>query len=640
MGCLMLNLKHVGSKLVSRVQETISLEEYLELCKTDKLAYATASERLLDAIGAPNLVDTKNDERLARIFSNEVIQVFESFKDIYGLELPVKDLVSFVKHAAQGLEEKKQILYLLGPVGSSKSTIVRLLKHLMALRPFYAIEGSPVLDNPLSLFTAEDAAMLGIPARYLNVLPSPWLTQKVKSVDGDISQLKVVKLFPSEVNQVAISHVEPGDENNQDISSLVGKANISQIGLLEPTDPDAYSFSGGLCKGNRGMMEFAEMFKAPIKSLNPLLEATQSGMYNGTQPIGAIPFDGLIVAHSNESEWVKFRNDKRNEALIDRIFIVKIPYTLRYSEERKIYQKMLNDSSLSDAPVAPKTLETLAKFSVLTRLKPSQHAQLKTKLEVYDGENLKHKISDVKGVYELKAEAKQALPEEGFSGVSTRFAFKLLAETFNYDISETAANPVHLLILLKERIRKENLDPAIETNYLACHQLVLEDYRDFLDKELRKAYIDSYEEYGQNLFDRYVLFADAFLREDNIKDPSSSLMMSVKDLDDFLIDIEKPAGISNKKDFRNEIVTFAFRYQAKNNGKKPKWTAYQKIKDVIEAKILGNIEDMLPIIATSAHGDDDSKKRHRHFVDRMKKLGYTERQVAILTDWYAKVSRN
>ncbi len=636
----MLNLKKAGEKLVSRVQETMSLSDYLELCKTDKLAYATASERLLDAIGAPTLVDTKNDERLARIFSNETIQVYETFKDIYGLELPIKDLVSFVKHAAQGLEEKKQILYLLGPVGSSKSTIVRLLKHLMEQRPFYAIEGSPVLDNPLSLFNASDSEELGVPARYLSVIPSPWLAQKVKELDGDISQLKVVKLFPSEVNQVAISHVEPGDENNQDISSLVGKANISQIGLLDATNPDAYSFSGGLCKGNRGLMEFAEMFKAPIKSLNPLLEATQSGMYNGTQPIGAIPFDGLIIAHSNESEWTKFRNDKRNEALIDRIFIVKIPYTLRFSEESKIYQKMLNDSSLSDASVAPKTLETLAKFSVMTRLKPSQHIQLHRKLEVYNGENLKHKISDVKGVYELKNEAKDNPPEEGFSGVSTRFAFKLLAETFNYDITETAANPVHLLILLKDRIKKENLDKAVELAYLQAHQLVLEDYKTYLDKELRKAYIDSYEEYGQNLFDRYVLFADAFLREDTIKDPTSSLMMSQKELDEFLLEVEKPAGISNKKDFRNEIVTFAFRYQAKNGGKNPRWTAYQKIKDVIEAKILGNIEDMLPVIATSSHGDDDSKKRHRHFVDRMKKLGYTERQVAILTDWYAKVSRN
>jgi serine protein kinase len=636
----MLNLKKAGDKLVSRVRETMSLADYLGLCKTDKLAYATASERLLDAIGAPTLVDTKNDEKLARIFSNETIQVFETFKDIYGLEMPIKDLISFVKHAAQGLEEKKQILYLLGPVGSSKSTIVRLLKHLMEQRPFFAIEGSPVLDNPLSLFTTSDSEELGIPSRYLSVLPSPWLAQKVRDLDGDISQLKVVKLFPSEVNQVAISHVEPGDENNQDISSLVGKANISQIGLLDASDPNAYSFSGGLCKGNRGLMEFAEMFKAPIKSLNPLLEATQSGMYNGTQPIGAIPFDGLIIAHSNESEWTKFRNDKRNEALIDRIFIVKIPYTLRYSEESRIYQKMLNDSSLSSSPVAPKTLETLAKFSVMTRLKPSNHIKENRKMEVYNGENLKHKISDVKGVYELKNEAKESLPEEGFFGVSTRFAFKLLAETFNYDIEETAANPVHLLILLKDRIRKENLDKAVENAYLAAHQLVLEDYKAFLDKELRKAYIDSYEEYGQNLFDRYVLFADAFLREDTIKDPTSSLMMSQKELDEFLLEVEKPAGISNKKDFRNEIVTFAFRYQAKNGGKNPRWTAYQKIKDVIEAKILGNIEDMLPVIATSTHGDDDSKKRHRHFVDRMKKLGYTERQVAILTDWYAKVSRN
>ena len=459
-------LEKAGKRLVSRVENEMTLEEYLKGCKKDPLMYATASERLLAAIGEPVQVDTRKDERLGRIFSNQMIQIYDAFKEIYGLETPLKDVVSFVKHAAQGLEEKKQILYLLGPVGSSKSTIVRILKRLMESVPFYAIAGSPIYDNPLSLFSPDDAKALGIPERYLSVIPSPWLTKKIKELDGDISQLKVVKLYPSEASQVAISHIEPGDENNQDISSLVGKLNIRQIGEYDVNDPEAYSFSGGLCQGNRGIVEFAEMFKAPIKSLNPLLEATQSGFYKGTESIAAIPFDGIIIAHSNESEWQKFRTDKRNEALIDRIFITRIPYSLRYSEEQKIYEKMLKESSLSEAPCSPKTLETLAQFSVLSRLVNTKHGDISVKMKVYNGESLKAKNIEAKSVYEYQKEAHDAEEEEGFFGQSTRFAFKILAQTFNYDTQEVAANPLHLLFILNDKVKQEHLAQEDEKKLL------------------------------------------------------------------------------------------------------------------------------------------------------------------------------
>ena len=149
-----------------------------------------------------------------------------------------------------------------------------------------------------------------------------------------------------------MAKTEPGDENNQDISSLVGKADIRKLEEFAQEDPDAYSFSGGLCRANQGLLEFVEMFKAPIKVLHPLLTATQEGNYNGTEHMGAIPFDGMVLAHSNEAEWHTFRNNKNNEAFIDRVYIVKVPYCLRVTEEMQIYDKLLRNSSLRDAHCA------------------------------------------------------------------------------------------------------------------------------------------------------------------------------------------------------------------------------------------------------------------------------------------------
>ena len=355
-------------------EEEYSLEEYLALCKRDPLAYATAAERMLKAIGEPTLLDTRKDPRLSRIFQNKIIKVYPAFQEFYGLEEVIEQVVAFFRYAAQGLEERKQILYLLGPVGGGKSSIAERLKLLMEHAPFYAIKGSPVNESPLGLFNAqEDGPILeeqyGIPRRYLNKILSPWAVKRLEEFNGDVRQFRVVRRYPSVLRQIAITKTEPGDENNQDISTLTGKVDIRRLEQYAQNDPDAYSFSGALCLANQGLMEFVEMFKAPIKVLHPLLTATQEGNFKGTEGFGAIPFDGIILAHSNESEWKLFKNNKNNEAFLDRIYVVKVPYCLRVTEEVKIYEKLVQNSSLKDAVCAPGTLKMMAQFSVLTRLK-------------------------------------------------------------------------------------------------------------------------------------------------------------------------------------------------------------------------------------------------------------------------------
>ncbi|MET0946906.1 MAG: PrkA family serine protein kinase, partial [Pseudomonas sp.] len=385
---------HFQQRFESTRQEELSLQEYLELCKQDRSAYASAAERLLLAIGEPELVDTSVNSRLSRIFSNKVIRRYPAFADFHGMEECIDQIVSYFRHAAQGLEEKKQILYLLGPVGGGKSSLAEKLKQLIEKVPFYAIKGSPVFESPLGLFNAtEDGAILeedfGIPRRYLSTIMSPWATKRLAEFGGDISQFKVVKLYPSILNQIAVAKTEPGDENNQDISALVGKVDIRKLEEFPQNDADAYSYSGALCRANQGLMEFVEMFKAPIKMLHPLLTATQEGNYIGTENIGAIPFSGVILAHSNEAEWQSFKSNKNNEAFIDRICVIKVPYCLRPTEEQKIYEKLIEGSALSEAPCAPGTLTMLARFSVLSRLRNLENSTPFAKMRAYDGESLR-----------------------------------------------------------------------------------------------------------------------------------------------------------------------------------------------------------------------------------------------------------
>jgi serine protein kinase len=622
--------------------EEMSLQEYLELCKKDPSAYATPAERMLKAIGEPEYVDTHDDPRLSRIFSNKVIKIYPAFKDFYGMEECIEQIVSYFQHAAQGLEERKQVLYLLGPVGGGKSSLAEKLKALMEKIPFYGIQGSPVNESPLSLFNPdEDGDILeqeyGIPKGMLNGIMSPWAVKRLKEFNGDISKFRVVKLYPNMLTQTAIAKTEPGDENNQDISSLVGKVDIRKLEDYAQDDPDAYSYSGGLCLGNRGLMEFVEMFKAPIKVLHPLLTATQEGNYKGTEGFSAIPFDGVILAHSNESEWQAFRNNKNNEAFLDRIYIVKVPYCLRVREETKIYEKLIHNSTLATSPCAPGTLKMMAQFSVLSRLKEPENSNIFSKMRVYDGENLKDIDPKAKSYQEYRD---YAGVDEGMNGISTRFAYKILSKVFNFDHTEVAANPVHLMYVLEKQIEQEDYPKETAEKYISYLKGYLSPrYAEFIGKEIQTAYLESYSEYGQNIFDRYVTYADFWIQDEEFRDPDTGELFDRSALNDELEKIEKPAGISNPKDFRHEIVNFVLRAKANNEGKNPAWTSYEKLRTVIEKKMFSNTEDLLPVISFNAKSSSEEEKKHDDFVKRMVEKGYTEKQVRLLCEWYLRVRK-
>jgi serine protein kinase len=638
---------HYQARYEAAKEEELSIQEFLDICKDDKAAYANAAERLLLAIGEPEVIDTSKDPRLSRIFSNRIISQYKPFAEFYGMEEAIEQIVSYLKHAAQGLEERKQILYLLGPVGGGKSSLAEKLKALMQLQPIYVLSAdgvrSPVNDHPFCLFDVnEDGELLrseyGIERRYLRSIMSPWAAKRLQDFGGDISRFKVVKIRPSILHQLGVAKTEPGDENNQDISSLVGKVDIRKLEHFAQDDPDAYSYSGALCRANQGLMEFVEMFKAPIKVLHPLLTATQEGNYNGTEGLSALPFDGMILAHSNESEWQTFRNNKNNEAFLDRVYIVKVPYCLRVSEEVKIYEKLLISSELTSAPCAPSTLEMLAQFSVLSRLKDPENSSLFSKMRVYDGETLKDTDPKAKSHQEYKDFAGV---DEGMDGLSTRFAFKILSRVFNFDHTEVAANPVHLFYVLEQQIEREQFPQEVHDRYLEFLKgFLVPRYVEFIGKEIQTAYLESYSEYGQNIFDRYVTYADFWIQDQEYRDPETGQLFDRASLNDELEKIEKTAGISNPKDFRNEIVNFVLRARANNNGNNPVWTSYEKLRTVIEKKMFSNTEELLPVISFNAKTSSDDQKKHDDFVARMMEKGYTEKQVRLLSEWYLRVRKS
>ena len=626
--------------------EEISLQDYLLGCRDNPLLYASAAERILTAIGEPELVDTSSDTRLGRIFLNRTIKRYPAFREFYGMESTIERIVGYFRHAAQGLEERKQILYLLGPVGGGKSTLAERLKRLVEEQPVYVLKAgdqiSPVYESPLGLFDPYRFGDLleqkyGVAKRRLTGLMSPWAVKRLDEFEGDVSRFTVIEMMPSKLRQICVAKTEPGDENNQDISTLVGKLDIRKLEHYSQNDPDAYSYSGGLNQTTQGMLEFVEMFKAPIKVLHPLLTATQESNYIGTESIGAFPYQGIVLAHSNEAEWQQFKANRNNEAFLDRICVVKVPYCLRVAEEAQIYDKLLRESELDGASCASETLNILSRFCVLTRLHEHENSNLHSKMRIYDGENLKDSDPKAKSMQEYRDTAGV---DEGMTGVSTRFAFKVLSETFNYDTEEVAADPVHLMYVLEQSVKREQFPGETESKYLDFVKSQLAPrYAEFIGGEIQKAYLESYSDYGQNLFDRYISYADAWIEEQDFKDPDTGQLFDREILDGELAKIEKPAGIANPKDFRNEVVKFALRTRAQNDGKNPAWTSYEKLREVIEKRMFSQVEDLLPVISFGSKKDSDTDRKHSEFVERMTDRGYTPRQVRRLVEWYMRVNK-
>ncbi len=632
-----------------RKEEVLSLGDYLNLCKEDHMAYAGPAERLLKAFGEPEIIDTSKEKgRMNTIFMGKTIARYPAFDDFYGMEETIEKIVSHVRGAAEGSEYLKQILYLLGPVGGGKSSLGERVKELMEQNPIYVLrvksgphkgEVSPINESPLGLFNTPEikdilASEYNVPKRYMKLPASPWALKRLEEGGGNVDEVfEVVKVYPSMDKQIGVAKVEPGDENNQDISTLVGKVDINKLGEgTAQDDVDTYLFSGGFAKGHQGVMEFVEMFKAPLKVLNPLLEAMQARKYTGTEQIGTIPLDALILAHSNESEWKSFSADQKNEAILDRVNIVNVPYSMRYTEEKQIYQKMLDESGYSNKAIAPRTLDMLAKFAVVSRILPAGEdymgdAAPDVIADVLDGRMAEGAKRNVPSYKELKSREPLDL---GMSGASTRFNFKTLTETFNARVNQgiLEADPITLMEVLKDRIIRDKRVPNQDALIAYIDEKMAPEYKRFLSEEIVTAFTNADDSFLQNRFDRYISMAESWLQETEFNDKEvSGKLLGRPQLEAKLGEIERGANISNPQQFRQDVVFYVLKQRAQ--GQEVRWDAYEKLGSVIRQSVERRLEDILPLIIHDANRDEKQTEEFNRFIDNMKAKGYTTNMIKV-----------
>src|SRR5215467_10606453 len=431
--------------------------EYLDLVRDDPSVPKLAHARLHDTIMRVGTLDIHeaDDPRVKRLYKDESLKVYNFFRDeFFGIEKTIAQIVRYFHSASLKGEESRQVLYLMGPVGSGKSSLVeKLQRGLEEADAVYAIEGCPMFEEPLHLIPRhlrkEFEKMLGV---HVEGDLCPVCRYRLKEeFGGRYEEVPVVSRLFSKRNRVGIGVVPPVDPNNQDTSVLIGSEDISKLDLYSEGDPRVLDLNGALNVGNRGMVEFIEVFKNETEYLHAMITATQEKVIPAPGRHGMVYVDTCIVAHSNEAEWQKFKADHTNEAILDRIVVVKVPYNLRLSEEVKIYQKILRNSDFR-AHVAPHTLEMASMFAILSRLEPTPKCDLLTKLRLYSGEEVVEKGRTKKiNIQELREEAKR----EGLNGISTRFIMKALDNALSE--SGRCINPINVREALINMVKDQDI---------------------------------------------------------------------------------------------------------------------------------------------------------------------------------------
>lgn len=610
--------------------------EYLELVRENPGSHKLAHKRLYDMINDQGTVevDLEQNPRLKRIFKGERLRVFNFFADeFFGMEKTINQIVRYFHSASLKGEESRQVLYLVGPVGSGKSSLVeRLKKGLEQLPAIHAIEGCPMFEEPLHLvprhLRKEFSKMLGTEIegdlcpvcryRLKEDFQGKWEEVPVRTYDFSIRAKRGVGVVP------------PVDPNNQDTSVLIGGEDISKLDLYSEGDPRVLDLTGALNVGNRGMVEFIEVFKNETEYLHAMITATQEKSIPAPGRHGMIYVDTCIVAHSNEAEWKKFKSDHTNEAILDRIVTVKVPYNMRLSEEVKIYKKIIRQSQFT-ADIAPHTIEIASMFAILSRLEPTNKCDLMTKLKLYNGEEVVEKGKTKRiDVVELREEAKS----EGMNGISTRFIMKALDNALSDNIEMNAIHPISVRESLVHMVKEADFADDVKKRYLEFLQDTLhKEYLEVLEKEITKAFVYSYQEQAESLFQNYLDHAEAYVTKKKFKDRSTGEVLEPDE--GFMKSIEEQIAIIGTAcdGFRQEVI--AYLWSAGRRGEKVSYESYEPLKEAIEKKLMMSVRDVSRIITKARTRDDDQQKKYGRMVEQLIRNGYPASCVDVILKYAA-----
>jgi len=592
-----------------------NLLDYIEIVEKDSTIVKSAHKRLFDVISSHGSYTLPDSEpRKSKIFDGEQIKIHKYFEgEFFGMETVVEKVMSFLSSAAHKGEESRQVLLLMGPVGAGKSALTEHIKKALEGEKYYALKGDPHRGEPLQL----------IPR---SLRPSVESALGIK-IDGDISPVARHKLLNDyggkyedfEVEEVTFSQrgrrgvasVPPMDANSQDVSVLIGSVDISKLDKFAEDDPRSLSLNGAFNVGNRGVVELVEVFKNEIEFLHTIITATQEKRVPSPGKSDMLHFDGVILAHCNEAEWNRFKSEHTNEAIMDRIVKISVPYCLELNQEIKIYEKMLGKSEFT-SHIAPHTLKIASMFSVMSRLKDSAKCDILTKMKIYNGEDVleKGRVRKV-DIKDLREEAKH----EGMDGISTRFITKALDNALTAS-DKNMITPISVMDSLTKMVKEQLVDEQFKSKCLELLQKTIrEEYLKILENEIAKAFISAYEEQAQSLFESYLDNAEAHTTRTKLKDKVTK--EERKPDEQFMISIEEQIGVtgSAKDGFRSDVTAYMFAKMRR--GEKVIYSTYEPLKNAIESYLISSVRTMARIVTKSKTRNDDQQKKYSDMVETM-----------------------
>ena len=596
--------------------------EYLALIEENPEIADHSHKRLYEAItshGTGTMQDS--DPRKHKLFGGDNVRTYEYFQnEFFGMESVIAKLMRFMRSASLKGEESRQVLLLMGPVGAGKSALTEHIKKALDGQPYYHLEGDPQRGEPLQLLprSLRDrfSKMLGVSiegdispvARHL----------LFEDYEGKYEEFKVRETTFSQRARRGVASVPPMDANSQDVSVLIGSEDISKLDKYSEDDPRALSLNGAFNVGNRGIVELVEVFKNEIEFLHTIITATQEKRVPSPGKHDMIYFDGVILAHCNESEWNRFQSEHTNEAILDRVVKINVPYVLELQQEIKIYEKILSRSNFK-AHIAPHTIEVASMFSVLSRLKESQKCDLLTKMKLYNGEEVveKGRVKKI-DIRDLRDED----PEEGMKGISTRFIMKAVDNALS-DSEKEFITPVSIMDSMVKQVKEQIIDKEFQSRCLELiRNVVRGEYLRILETEIAKAFIAAYEPQAQSIFENYMDHSEAYTTKSRMKDRVTNEEMQPDE--NFMRSIESTIGVSTsgRDGFRADVTAYMF--SKMRRGEKVDYTSYEPLKEAIETYLITSVKDLARIVTKSRARDEEQQEKYSEMVQTLiNDYGYT-----------------